>query len=124
MQKNAAFFARNGIVPATRIWALFLPKGRHPYQTLVAADGTPRPLDEFACPLDSAFCEMAEGYVADLARTVASCFEPVSEVRVLGTPVPGAPPARYVPDVTRAEKELGLTVKTGLREAIKKTGDA
>jgi len=58
--------------------------------------------------------------IADLARTVASCFEPVSEVRVLGTPVPGAPPARYVPDVTRAEKELGLKVKTGLREAIAK----
>ncbi len=69
LKENAAFFARNGIVPATRIWALFLPKGQHAYQTLVASDGTPRPLNEFACPLDSAFCEMAEGYVADLART-------------------------------------------------------
>ena len=53
--------------------------------------------------------------IADLARTVGG------EVEIAGTPVPGAPASRYVPDVARAERELGLRAWIGLREGIRRT---
>jgi nucleoside-diphosphate-sugar epimerase len=46
--------------------------------------------------------------------------QPVS-IQVDGTPVPGAPPATYVPDITRAETDLGLRVTVPLAEAIRRT---
>ena len=58
--------------------------------------------------------------IADLAGVVASCFANPPQIKILTPPVPGALPARYVPDTSRAEKELGLKVKTPLPEAVKK----
>jgi nucleoside-diphosphate-sugar epimerase len=59
--------------------------------------------------------------IAQTARAVAECAAPSSEVRILGTPVPGAPAERYVPDTARARAELGLVPLVGLREAICRT---
>ncbi|MCI5778639.1 MAG: NAD(P)-dependent oxidoreductase [Lentisphaeria bacterium] len=56
--------------------------------------------------------------IADLARRVAAGFSPAPAVRVLGVPRAGAVPERYVPDVSRAEAELGLRVRVPLDEAI------
>ncbi len=43
------------------------------------------------------------------------------EIEIKKSPVPGVTPSRYVPSVTRAEKELGLEIKIGLTEGIKRT---
>jgi len=43
------------------------------------------------------------------------------EVEIARQPVPGAAPARYVPSVERAEKELGLRPLVGLEEGIRRT---
>jgi nucleoside-diphosphate-sugar epimerase len=42
-------------------------------------------------------------------------------VKILGTGVPGALSARYVPSTARAQKELGLRCSVPLRESIKRT---
>ena len=56
--------------------------------------------------------------ISELARRIAGAFTPAPEVRILGRPLPGAPPERYVPDVTLAERKLGLKPRIGLAEAI------
>ena len=56
--------------------------------------------------------------IAELARLVASRINPGSQVKIMGTPVPGIPASRYVPDISRAQKELQLEVKVSLEEAI------
>ena len=56
--------------------------------------------------------------IAELARLVASRINPGSQVKIMGTPIPGIPASRYVPDVSRAQKELQLEVKVSLEEAI------
>ena len=42
-------------------------------------------------------------------------------IQIDGTPTLGAPPATYVPDITRAQTELGLKVTVPLAEAIRRT---
>jgi nucleoside-diphosphate-sugar epimerase len=59
--------------------------------------------------------------VADLARRVAAHFDPRPEVVIARQPVPGRLPDRYVPDVSRAERELGPQVQVGLDEALSRT---
>jgi dTDP-glucose 4,6-dehydratase len=59
--------------------------------------------------------------IGDLARLVAGHFRPVPEVKIAGTPTPGAPASRYVPSTARAREELGLRPTTGLHEAVQKT---
>jgi dTDP-glucose 4,6-dehydratase len=61
--------------------------------------------------------------IGDLARAVGSAVEPGVPVIVAGTPVPGANPHRYVPDVARAETELGLREWIPLESAIERTID-
>ncbi len=57
--------------------------------------------------------------IRELAQIVgAHCGAPV---RVARAPIPGEPPARYVPDVTRARQELGLQTRIPLEEAIART---
>ena len=57
--------------------------------------------------------------IRDLAETIGRSFGlPVS---VAGQPVPGAPPARYVPDTRRARLELGLEEWIALEEGIRRT---
>ena len=41
------------------------------------------------------------------------------DIHVLGTPVPGAVPSVYVPDVARARTELGLVPHVGFAEAVR-----
>jgi dTDP-glucose 4,6-dehydratase len=59
-----------------------------------------------------------------LADRVASCLAPGTEIRVASDPAPGAPPARYVPNVERARSELALDVWTPLDEGIRRTFEA
>lgn len=59
--------------------------------------------------------------IADLARRVARVVEPNVAVEIRGTPVPGAVPDRYVPDVSLAAASLGLRETIGLDDAIERT---
>ncbi len=59
--------------------------------------------------------------IAQTARAVAECAAPTAEVRVLGTPVPGAPAERYVPSTARARTELGLVPLVELPDALRRT---
>lgn len=61
--------------------------------------------------------------IADVARAVASRFSPAPAVSILGMPVPGQAPSRYVPDTSRARTELGLRSLVGLDEALTRTVD-
>lgn len=58
--------------------------------------------------------------IAEAAKLVASCFEPALHVEIRGKRSDGPAP-RYVPDVTRARQELGLTAAVPLREALRRT---
>ena len=55
--------------------------------------------------------------IRELAETVRSTLGTHNAIQVLGTPT-GAPPSVYVPNVERAQRELGLTVRTPLQKAI------
>ena len=59
--------------------------------------------------------------IAELANAVSNCFGNTSKVKILTPSIPGAPVSMYVPDTSRAEKELGLQVKISLADAIKRT---
>ena len=56
--------------------------------------------------------------IRDLAEVVARQFDPIPEVRVARRATSTEPPARYVPDTTRARQELGLEAWVGLEDAI------
>jgi dTDP-glucose 4,6-dehydratase len=58
--------------------------------------------------------------IADLAQLTAATLRPGLPIQIDGTPT-GAPPATYVPDITRAQTELGLRVTIPLAEAIRRT---
>lgn len=58
--------------------------------------------------------------IAELAERVAAAFSPAVEVHVAQQPKPGAAAARYVPSCKRARTELGLDVRVGLDEAIRR----
>lgn len=58
--------------------------------------------------------------IEDLAALVASLSNAQQGYEVMQTKS-GQPPARYVPDISRAKNELGLAVRIGLREGIKRT---
>ena len=59
--------------------------------------------------------------IRELAEVVAKTLAPKTAIRVAKQAVPGAAPARYVPDVTRAEKMLGLRERVGLEEGVRRT---
>jgi dTDP-glucose 4,6-dehydratase len=61
--------------------------------------------------------------IRDLACMVAEELRPGLAVNLGRTATPGAPFQRYVPDVSKAERELGLRQTIGLREAIRRTAD-
>ena len=58
--------------------------------------------------------------IRELAEEVRRALGAENAIRVLGVPT-GAPPSVYVPDVARAEAELGLRVKVGLADAIRRS---
>lgn len=59
--------------------------------------------------------------IAETARIVAAASGEPLPVKIAETPAPGRPLSRYVPSVTRAERELGLRVWIPLDEAVRKT---
>lgn len=58
--------------------------------------------------------------IADLAKVVRSATGKTNPIEIKGTPT-GQPPSVYVPQVTRAELELGLRAKISLDEAIRRS---
>jgi nucleoside-diphosphate-sugar epimerase len=61
--------------------------------------------------------------VAELAQHVSNVVRPEIPVRIAATPPTEAPPSRYVPSVSRAAHELGLSTRIVLDEAIRRTAD-
>jgi dTDP-glucose 4,6-dehydratase len=59
--------------------------------------------------------------ISELANTVAATLNPDTRIHVLGQPIPGAAPMRYVPSVDRANQLLGLKPTVVLEEAIRRT---
>ncbi len=59
--------------------------------------------------------------IAEVAQTVSACVGTHPAVIIGKTPVPGAPPERYVPSTARARSELGLEQTVPLDEAIRRT---
>lgn len=61
--------------------------------------------------------------IYDLAREVVEELNPSLQIEIAKSAVAGAPRQQYVPDVGKAESELGLRQTIGLREAIRRTAD-
>jgi nucleoside-diphosphate-sugar epimerase len=59
--------------------------------------------------------------IQELARVVAQTFGSGLEIEVAHRPIAGMPAERYVPDVTRAEAELGLRPTVSLADGIRRT---
>ena len=59
--------------------------------------------------------------IRELAETVKRVLQSDSKIIVRGTPVPGQAPARYVPDITKIQRDLHVRIETGLENAILKT---
>jgi dTDP-glucose 4,6-dehydratase len=59
--------------------------------------------------------------IADLARAAAAAVRPGTPIRAALAAEPGAPAARYVPDIGRARAELGLREYVSLDDAIRRT---
>lgn len=59
--------------------------------------------------------------IAELAHTVAGCFDADIKVIIDKEPDPQRLAERYVPSVARAQQELGLTQQVSLTDAIKRT---
>ena len=75
------------------------------------------------CGRDRLICNVGSDEavsIAELAKIVRDELEPGGEVRVLGIPDPAKAIGRYVPSIRLAES-LGLRVKVGLREAIRRS---
>ena len=58
--------------------------------------------------------------IGELAQMVADALTPEVRVEILGKPQ-GGPPHRYVPSTARAQRELGLSCRVPLDEAIRRT---
>ena len=58
--------------------------------------------------------------ILELADLIASSVSPPPPV-IVAKPKGNAPPSRYVPDISRAELELGLRVRVDLPEAVRRT---
>jgi len=61
--------------------------------------------------------------IRDLAELVARVVGNGTPVIVAKTPAPGVPPARYVPDVSRARAELGVRASISLDDGLERTVD-
>ena len=59
--------------------------------------------------------------IRDLAERVRAALGAKNDIRVLGVPVPGTAPSVYVPDVSRAIRELGLRVTVDLAAAVRRS---
>ncbi|MBC5763632.1 NAD-dependent epimerase/dehydratase family protein [Ramlibacter albus] len=61
--------------------------------------------------------------IAELAQAIVNAIAPGKPVHILGAGSP-TPPTYYVPDVSRARDELGLTVTIELEQAVRDTAAA
>jgi len=61
--------------------------------------------------------------IASLAKLIAMLAGPDIAVQIAHSPIPGQPPARYVPDTGRARQELGLKETVTLEDALRRTID-
>jgi len=59
--------------------------------------------------------------IAELAHSVAGCFQPQPEVTIRMKADPTRPQERYVPSTERARTQLGLLEHIGLNEALRRT---
>ncbi len=59
--------------------------------------------------------------IAGLAKTVVENTRPETPIEIAQQPVAGAAASRYVPNVDRAGKELGLRPLIGLAEGVRRT---
>lgn len=59
--------------------------------------------------------------IRELAETVRRVLHSDNQIVIRGTPVPGQPSARYVPDIAKIQRELHVRIETGLEDAIRKT---
>jgi nucleoside-diphosphate-sugar epimerase len=59
--------------------------------------------------------------IADLAGAVGRALPGRVPIEIAQKPVPGKPAARYVPDTTRAQQELGLREWISIDEGIRRT---
>lgn len=65
-----------------------------------------------------------KGYsISELACIVTSSLAPQLSVQIAKTPKPGSAPSHYVPSVSRAVTELGLSEGVTLPDALKRTSD-
>jgi len=62
--------------------------------------------------------------IADLAHLVRDLIAPNKPVRILGKANPSHARNRYVPDITKARRELGLDVTISLAQSIRRSADA
>ena len=62
--------------------------------------------------------------IADLAYLVRDTLAPEKQVKIEGTSQTGGARNRYIPDIRKAQKELGLRHTISLTEAIQRTGKA
>jgi dTDP-glucose 4,6-dehydratase len=63
----------------------------------------------------------ADVSIRELAEAVRAAVAPAIAIEQAKTPVPNVPPSRYVPDVSRAREELGLSALVNLEDAIGRT---
>lgn len=59
--------------------------------------------------------------ILELAHQVVATLNSPVDIIVSSQPVPGQLPSRYVPDTRRGMTELGLTMWTNLKEALRRT---
>jgi dTDP-glucose 4,6-dehydratase len=59
--------------------------------------------------------------IADVARSVADLVQVPVEIAKTTFQSDVARPSYYVPDISRAQRELGLTIETGFAQAIERT---
>ena len=62
--------------------------------------------------------------IADLAHLVRNLIAPGKSVRILGEADPSQARSRYVPDISKAKRELDLDVTIPLAESIRRTAEA
>ena len=59
--------------------------------------------------------------IFELAETIKKTLNPDVKIEVLGKPILGKPPQRYVPNINKAREEMDLVVWTDLESALKKS---
>lgn len=59
--------------------------------------------------------------IRELAENVSQCFSPRLNVITARQPEDGKKAEQYVPDISRAQEELGLCVRISIKEALQRT---